>query len=382
MRRLEETLKNRLQSLKTIGENRSLETSTEPTFTTNDYLGLRNHPAIVAAAVEATRRYGAGSGGSRLLGGHHRWFDDAEVKIAAHFGAPSALLFSTGYLAAQAAAQAVAPLCEGFVSDARNHASWIDGLRLAGKPKIVLPHGAWASVPTETRGYALVAETLYGMDGDLLDLASLAAAADRQGNWVLVDEAHAAGVFGDRGRGWGDVWRDWERQVVLVTFGKAFGVAGAALLTSAAMRQWIINTARAFIFTTAPPPAVVGAVVASLDVVASLERERQELRARARRLREQLAGLPLAHAPRHEAEWETPVVSVLVPGAERALRLAEGMRDSGVGVRAIRYPTVARGTERLRLSVSRNVDESALERTAKELKRLWTASSSSEPIPT
>lgn len=382
MRQLKHQLKRHLEDLRKKGELRFLETNLEPSFTTNDYLGLRRHPAIVEGATRAARDWGAGSGGSRLLGGHHRWFDAAEEAIAAYFRAPSALLFSTGYLAAQAAAQAVAPLCDGFLSDQRNHASWIDGLRLTGKPRVVLPHESWRAPPTGVANHAIVAETLYGMDGDLVDLEALKAACDRQCNYLLLDEAHAAGVFGPRGRGWGDRWRDWDRQIVLVTFGKAFGAGGAALLTSPAMRQWIVNTARAFIFSTAPSPAVVGAIVAAAGVVSAADAARAELHARARRLRERLAALPLAHQPRHEAEWASPVVAVLAPGAERALRLAEGMRDSGFGLRAIRYPTVARGTERLRISVTRNVDASALERMAEELERQWTASSSPEPTRT
>lgn len=378
MRHLVETLQTHLEALRQRGEFRCLEPPLRVDFTQNDYLGLRRHPALIDAACEAARRFGTGSGGSRLLGGHHRWFEEAEARIAAHFQAPSALLFATGYLAAQAACQAVAPLCDGFVSDARNHACWIDGLRLTGKAKHVLPHGQWDAVPSTIARHTLVAETLYGMDGDLLDVAALRKAADRQGSYVLIDEAHAAGVFGTEGRGWADSWRDWDRQIVLVTFGKAFGVAGAALLTGATMREWLVNTARPFLFSTAPPPPVVAAIVAALEWARSADRERAALRASARRLREKLASLPLAHEPRHEAEWESPVVSVLVPGAERALRLAEGMRDSGFGLRAIRYPTVPRGTERLRISVTRNVDDRALDRMAEELTRQWTAFSSPE----
>ncbi len=367
-----------MHALEAARRYRTLRLPTGISFTDNDYLGLSQHPRLREAGEWALSIGGAGSRGSRLLGGHSRWFEAAEADVCRYFGSPAAVLFSSGYLANLGVITALAPFVDEALSDEKNHASLIDGIRLSGLPKRIIPHNQWRSVQPAPSGRALlVAESLYSMDGDPVDAVSLRELWDRTGGWLVLDEAHAAGIFADSGRGLSEGWRDWSRMVVVVTFGKAFGVSGAAVLCSETVREWIVNSARSFIYSTAPPPVVPAMVSAAIGV---LEQQGAELRAELWDRAVQVRGILAEIQPdlRAESVWEkrSPIVPLRIAGDDRALRFCENMRESGVEFRAIRYPTVAKGTERVRISLSLTVSRENTEGMAKEVVRQWKVFSS------
>jgi len=276
-------------------------------------------------------------------------------------------------------------LVEQVISDEKIHASLIDGIRLSGLPKIIVPHNGWAgrlALPLGPKNL-LVAESLYGMDGDLADAESLLALWNRTDSFLLIDEAHAAGVLRESGQGYFSGRLDFDRAAVVVTFGKAFGVAGAAILCSQAVRELFINSARSFIYTTAPSPVTVAMVRAALQVAQQESWRREELWARSESVRETLSEI-LVQSPVPDRLWHRrgPVIPVPFPGSDNALRFCESMRDSGVSLRAIRYPTVPKGQERVRISLNLSISRENTESMTKELVRRWKAFSSQGPIQT
>lgn len=373
-----------LDGLRKENLERRLVPSLAQSFSHNDYLGLRGHPEIVAAGLRALRSGATGSGGSRLLGGHSIWFEQCEAAISEFFSAPSALFFSSGYLANLALIQALRPFFNTIVSDERNHASLIDGMRLAKIPRCIVPHRQWhrALVGTE-RPRLWIAESLYSMDGDCQPLDELMRFADERDDFVVLDESHAAGVFGEQGRGLSEQSRDWGKMAVVVTFGKAFGVGGAAILCGPKLRHWILNTARSFIYTTASPPVVPAMVTASLSVMHDLGAElRNELWERAERCRKILieGGCPVDE-PKSFWEWRSPILAFHVPGEDRALSFCRLMRDFSE-LRAIRYPTVPRGSERVRISLNLSATRSETFAMAEGVVEIWKAFSSRVQTPT
>ncbi len=376
MEMLNEKVIQLLDGLRSESRLRQLSHEAAISFSHNDYLGLASHPEIRDAGIKALENGAAGSRGSRLLGGNTPAHESVEAALAEFFAAPAALFFSSGYLANLAAVTALAPLVDTIVSDELNHASLIDAIRLSHKPKRVYAHGRW--VPQDTDGTTLlVTESLFSMDGDVIDWQELWRPRQWQNHWTLVDEAHAAGIFTEQGRGVTEQSRRWDRLCVTVTLGKAFGVGGAALLCSESCKQWVINSARSFIYTTAPPPVVAAMVEASLGVMKREgEARRQELWRRAEKTRATLEkGLPQSVFRVVAGEWnrKSPVLPVLTPGNDSALRLSQNMREFGFEVKAIRYPTVASGTERLRLSLNLGVSDEQTEAMVEKLVKLWTA---------
>lgn len=375
----ERLIDEELERLKSLGRYREMALPRGVDFTHNDYLGLSRRPELIEAGIAALREFGAGSRGSRLLGGHSRLLERAEERLSTFFGAPACLFFPTGYAANLAVARVLAELAGHVVSDERNHASLIDGIRLAHVPKTILPHQKWEEAPVLPRPPLVVTESLFSMDGDFVRWEALNQYLDRSGGYCLLDEAHAAGVFLEDGRGWSSGWREWERLAVVVTFGKAFGVAGAAVLGSERLKALLVNKGRPFIYTTAPSPAVPAMVMAAADI---LEREpslRRELWCRAEWARElcHTSGLGL---PRESSEWEhrSPILPLCLPGEDKALRFCQVMGELGVQLRAIRHPTVAVGSERVRVSLSLLVSREDTERALKEMVLRWTDCSSSE----
>lgn len=386
-------IRERLAALRRANRFRELSLPAGDAFADNDYLGLSRHPEVLAAGREAIGRFGAGSRGSRLLGGHSALFEEAEERIARAFSAPAALFFSTGYLANLAVVQALGGLAGEILSDEKNHASLIDGIRLSGASKRVVPHNRWDEVDPASiaRPALLVTESLFSMDGDPCDRDALEALWRRlPGSFLLVDEAHAAGVIGDSGRGlFGDAgWNDadWERGARTLTFGKAFGAAGAAVLCSRTVKDWLVNAARSFVYTTAPAPAVVAMAVKGMEIALSARELREELWDRARMVRDRLGGAegpwgrPL---PRAAGTWgeRSPIIPFHVPGDGNVLRFCQNMGQLGFGLKAIRYPTVPVGTERLRISLSLAVPRDRTARMTEEVLTRWKAFLSPEPIP-
>ncbi len=363
-----------LSELRAVGQFRRPVPRGPCSFSHNDYLGLSGHPRILEAGRRALSQWEAGSGGSRLLGGHHELFDETESLVAKFFGAPSSLLFSTGYLANLAVVTALGKLSSEIFTDEFNHASLIDGIRLSGRPKQIVPHNAWNTVePKTVRAHALfVSEVLFSMEGDFVHRNELESLVRVTGGFLILDEAHSAGVFREEGRGFGVT--DWSRTAVVVTFGKAFGVGGAAVLCCDSVRDLLINTARTFIFTTAPPPVVVAMVAESLGVCGEAVELRRELWRRATRAREVLSEVPgLLVMGGWDEVWSlrSPILSLSTPGNDNALRFCELMRELRFELKPIRYPTVAKGRERVRISVNLSVTEEETERMIQLVASHW-----------
>lgn len=378
-------MENRIRDWRELGQYRELVAEENDTavrsFSHNDYLGLSGHPLITEAARSQLAQVSTGARGSRLLGGNEPCFAALEAKIAHFFQAPDALFFSSGYLANQAVVSGLGAVADEIISDEKCHASLIDGVRLCKTPRTVIPHQAWAAqleVHAKT-GFPerplLVAESLYSMDGDAVCEADLRAYWEKSGGFLILDEAHAAGIFDDSGLGISTTWRDFSRMAVTVTFGKAFGVSGAAVLCSTTVKEVLVNSARSFIYTTAPSPWVAALVSASLD---AMQQEgatrREELRSRARDMRSffEENGLEI---PRFTSTWdaESPIIPVVLGGNDRALRFAQVMRMFGWSLKAIRYPTVSKGAERIRISLNLDASQSETREFAQEVVRQWKA---------
>jgi 8-amino-7-oxononanoate synthase len=354
MRRLLAELAARLEELEAKGLRRRLEEHEGADFSSNDYLGLSRHPELRQRLIEALARGPLSTPASRLLRGSTAAHRELEERLARWKGTEAALLFPSGYQANLALLTALLGPGDLAVSDASNHASIIDGLRLSGCEKAIYPHldaaaaeEALASRPPRARAL-LVTETLFSMDGDIAPLGRLLEAAERHGAALIADDAHAAGVFGgERGSGLlEDLGSERRAAAVVSTFGKAIGFAGAFVAGPRVIIDHLVNAGRPFIFTTAPPPAMLAAVGVLLDLAAREPERRRRVIALADRLRAALAagGMP-------PLGGGGPIVPVVLGGNERALRVAEHVRKRGYDVRAIRPPSVPPGTARIRISV-------------------------------
>lgn len=342
-------------------------------FCSNDYLGLANHPALARAAAEAAHHCGLGAGASRLISGDLPEHRALETALASFVGLPAALLFPTGYQANLGLFSALAGPDDLIVSDAANHASLIDGCRLSRAQIAVYRHGdageaeaAFAAAATTHRSYRrrfLVTESLFSMDGDVAPLASLAEVAAQHDAIFVVDEAHALGVLGPSGRGLSQAARV-EPDVLVGTLGKALGVFGGFVAGSAPLRAVLVNRARTFIFTTAPPPAIAAAASAALALVASHEGETRRQRL-ASRLAELRAALPLP-----ESALPSPIVPLLLGSDTKALAASHRLREQGILIPAIRPPTVPEGTARLRVTLSAAHESMDIQHLARALRPL------------
>ncbi|SAL67289.1 8-amino-7-oxononanoate synthase [Caballeronia choica] len=330
-------------------------------FASNDYLGLAAHETLRAALAEGARRYGAGSGGSHLLGGHSRAHAQLEDELAAFSGGfvdnPRALYFSTGYMANLAVMSTLAGRGTLVFSDALNHASLIDGVRLSRADVQIYPHADVEALDAmldassdEAATKVIVTDTVFSMDGDIAPLARLVELAERYGAWLVVDDAHGFGVLGPQGRGaLAHAALRSPHLVYVGTLGKAAGVAGAFVVAHETVVEWLVQRARPYIFTTASPPAVAHAVSASIALIASDEGDarRQHLGALIETTRAMLRRTRWLPVDSH-----TAVQPLVIGGNEETLALAAALDSKGLWVPAIRPPTVPAGTSRLRISLS------------------------------
>lgn len=357
-------IETRLEALRASYRYRELFPTAAESFVHNDYLNLSGHPRLKQAGLAAIEGCRAGSRGSRLLGGNDTEFERAETAIAEFFGAPSALFFPTGYLANLAAVGALGAIAEEILSDEKNHASLIDGVLAARRPKRVVPHGQWSDVPA-VGSPLVVTESLFSMEGDLADWDGLRRLHDRTDAFFLIDEAHGAGVFPEDGRGFARRHFSWDRMALVVTFGKAFGCAGAAVVGDWRVRDWLINTARPFVFSTATAPVLPAVARAALELVDGAAHARREVWDRAEWARGRL-GLKAKDV------WHrrSPILPVPLPGDEQVLAAAAALRASGFDVRPVRYPTVPVGSERIRVTVNLGVPRVSFEALIEELKCL------------
>jgi 8-amino-7-oxononanoate synthase len=321
----------------------------------NNYLGLADHPRVRQAAADAAERFGAGAGASRLISGNMTLHGKLERRLADFTGYEAALLFGSGYLANLGTVAALAGRGGVVFSDELNHASLIDGCRISRAERFVYRHGdlehlAWGLRKAGDRASLIVTDAVFSMDGDVAPIVGLHDLARRHGSRLLVDEAHATGVFGPAGRGVvASAGLAGEIDVVVGTLGKTLGSYGAYACASAEMIELLVNVARPFIFSTALPPPSVGAAIAALALLQSQPGMVAQLRRNATTLRAALAeeGLDTGHS-------RSQIVPVVVGDSEVAMALCERALEDRVFAQAIRPPTVPPGTSRLRLSVMAN----------------------------
>jgi 8-amino-7-oxononanoate synthase len=332
----------------------------------NDYLGLAAHPRVRGAAAEAAMRWGAGAGASRLISGNMQPHRRLERRLAAFKGYESALLFGSGYLANTGTIAALAGRGEVVFSDELNHASIIDGCRLSRAETFVYRHGdvehlAWGLRRAGQRAALIATDGVFSMDGDVAPIAELATLARRHGCRLLVDEAHATGAVGPGGRGSvAAAGLSGEVDLVIGTLGKALGSYGAYACASRETTDYLLNTARSFVFSTAPPPPVAAAAMAALDVLESQPERVEKLIANAATLRRSLAAEGL-----ETGCSDTQIVPVAVGDAAPAMALCERVLERGVFAQGIRPPTVPEGSSRLRFTVMSTHRREELERAAK-----------------
>lgn len=360
MRDLLAPYRDNLARLEAQGRLRALRPSAAIDFSSNDYLALAGSPRLAAAVRLATERgIAVGSGGSRLLRGNHLEHEALEIEAADWSGAQASLYFANGYVANLAAFGALPQRGDLLVYDALVHASAHDGMRLGRAECVCAAHNdvnafadailAWRNKGARGRPWIAV-ESLYSMEGDRAPLAELAALATAHDGFLLVDEAHATGLFGERGEGLAGALHESENVVTLHTCGKALGCEGALLCLPQVLRQFLVNRARPFIFSTAPSPLMAAAV---REALRSLSDEPE------RRLR--LWGL-VAHAETAFgrcgiAATRSQILPFLIGEDEPAMAIAAALRARGFDVRGIRPPTVPAGTARLRISLTLNASE-------------------------
>jgi glycine C-acetyltransferase/8-amino-7-oxononanoate synthase len=336
----------------------------------NNYLGLANHPALVEAARKATSRYGVGTGGSRLISGSMKTHVQLEEHLAAFKGTEGALVFNSGYAANTGILQGLLDEGDVIFSDELNHASIIDGCRLARARTVVYPHADVAALEAlltkearKRRGrFLVVTDGVFSMDGDIAPLPALVRLKERFDALLMVDDAHGTGVLGEGGRGTAAHLGCLNGiDLHMGTFGKALGCAGAYLAASRIVIDTLVNRSRSFIFSTSLPPAVPASALAALDIVAGAEGERlrralwRNRELFARRLRE--GGLDLLGST-------TQIVPVLTGEPAPTMAAAQTLLDGGVFVQGIRPPTVPPGRCRLRATVMAVHEPGDLERAA------------------
>ena len=319
----------------------------------NDYLGLAGHPALAQAAHTALERYGAGSGASRLVSGNMDLHGELEHRIAGFKGTEAAILFNSGYAANTGVIPAIAGEHDVILSDALNHASIIDGCRLSRAKTVVYRHGDLDHLESLLKGHAacrrklIVTDGVFSMDGDIAPLPGLVALAERYDALMMVDDAHATGVLGKRGRGTAEHFGlEGRVHIQMGTLGKAFGSFGAYVAGDRGLIAYLLNSSRSYIFSTSLPPAVCAASIAALEIVEQEPSRRDRLWQNRLRLADGLAsqGIGIGASA-------TPIIPIVAGSARNALKAAEGLLAGGVFAAAIRPPTVHDGSSRIRATV-------------------------------
>ncbi len=338
-------------------------------FSSNDYLGLANHPALREAAVQEWEKAGYGAGASRLVCGTLAAHERLEEAIAGFKRTEAALTFSSGYAAAMGSIPAICSKEDVIILDKLCHACLVDAARLSGAHLRVFPHNdldkleshlQWAREKHPGSRVLVVAESVYSMDGDVAPLREIVELKDRHGAWLFLDEAHGVGVIGEGGRGLAEQTGTGDRiEIQMGTLGKALGAHGAYLAGSPRLREFLINRARSFIYSTAPPAPVAAAAVKAVEILGSRE------------------GASLIKALWHNIHFlgsipgipksASAIVPVIIGGESEAMAAGEKLLAAGFLVPAIRYPTVAKGTARLRITLSATHTEEDVRRLAETL---------------
>jgi 8-amino-7-oxononanoate synthase len=351
------SLLRRLRSIDAVeGTRLELENTTLTNFAGNDYLGLSQHPAVREAAIGAIDRFGLGAAASRLITGTLAPHKHLEEQLAAFKGTEAAISFSSGYAAAVGAITTIVNRQDVVILDKLAHACLIDGARLSGAQLRIFPHNdlsrlreilEWAHERYPSAKIWIITESLFSMDGDYSPLSELLRLKDEYGANLFLDEAHATGVIGPGGKGLAAHWGLNQRiEVQMGTLSKALGGSGGFIAGSRALIDLLINRARSFIFSTAPPPAIAAGASAALGIVQSAEGEllRDDLR---RNIDSVRLGLGLS-----KDAIPSPIIPLIVGDENAALAAADQLQQDRFLVPAIRFPSVSRGSARLRLTLS------------------------------
>jgi 8-amino-7-oxononanoate synthase len=326
-------------------------------FSSNDYLGLANHPALKQAAIRAVEKFGAGAGASRLICGSLAPFHELEEALADFKKAGAALTFATGYAAALGTICALVGKDDILIVDKLIHACIVDAARLSGAKLRIFAHNdledlekilKWSANQRTAKSQVLViTESIFSMDGDAAPLREIVVLKEKYGAWLMVDEAHATGLYGANGRGVAEESGVSDQiEIQMGTLGKALGASGGYICGSRPLVDFLVNRARSFIFSTAPVPAAVAAATAAVHLVQSGEGKTR--RDSLWRLVERL-GLKLKT---QNSKFRSAIIPLIVGDEARAVELADGLRRQNIFIPAIRYPTVARGQARLRVTLT------------------------------
>ena len=370
-RRISSRLAEDLDRLRAESQLRTLETPTGINLCSNDYLGLAGDPRLKRAAIEAVSRTElVGSTGSRLLSGNSREWEDLESHFARFAGTEAALYFGSGYAANVGLLGSVLKQGDVVFSDALNHASLIDGIRLSKAFKVKYPHSDMDFLENAFRKHAggsgarvIVTESVFSMEGDIAPIERLLRLAKEYGAELIVDEAHSTGVWGPQGKGIA-AELNCERQVLTIvhTCGKALASAGAFFIGGSALKNFLIKHPTTFIFSTAMPPYLAGQIRAALDLAISADAERDHLRRIAPSLRDVVAAAGL-----DSGSSSTQIVPIYLGSNETALHVAAQLREAGFAVRAIRPPPVPAGTSRIRISLTDRISMDEIDRLARAI---------------
>jgi len=379
-----------LENLLDQSQFRSLELSSGINLCSNDYLGLAADPRLKQAVVEAVASAAqVGATGSRLLSGNSREWQELESEFAEFVGTASALYFGSGYAANLGLLSSVLQAGDIVFSDALNHASLIDGIRLSGARKIIYPHCDLQFLERALREHSsapcaklVVTESIFSMEGDVAPINELVRLAKKYGAELVIDEAHALGVRGPQGRGIAAEMK-CEREIFAVVYpcGKALASAGAFVCCHAALKEFLVNRARTFLFSTAMPPYIAGQIRAALAIARAEDSRRMYLRELSAALRQALAAVGL-----NFGSSSTHIVPVIFGANEAALHVASQLQAAGFIARAIRPPTVPAGTARIRVSLTSRITREDVHRVVAimnaAVRSLPSSSHSSGQVPT
>lgn len=325
-------------------------------FSSNDYLGLANHPDLIQSVCEGAQQYGVGAGASHLINGHSAAHHDLEQALAQFAGFPQALLFSTGYMANIGVVTALVGREDAIFADKLNHASLNDAALLSRAKFIRYPHLDLAALEqrlatSNARRKLVISDAVFSMEGDIAPITQLVALCEQYHALLLLDDAHGFGVLGKQGRGSlllsGDLQQHSLNVVYMATLGKAAGVFGAFVAAQDDVIETLIQSARSYIYTTAAPPLLSHALLTSLRLIEQGEWRRDALARNIAQLKEALQSSPWRLLPS-----STPIQPLLIGDNAETVRISQGLRERGMLVPAIRPPTVPQGTARLRISLS------------------------------
>ncbi|MFH1678100.1 MAG: 8-amino-7-oxononanoate synthase [Candidatus Omnitrophota bacterium] len=343
-------------------------------FSSNDYLGLAQHPALKEASRRAAEKFGTGASASRLLSGDLEIHHELEEKVACFKGKEAALIFNSGYQANLGIISALYKKGDVVFSDRLNHASIIDGIRLSGAKLFRFPHngtGYLESLLKKQRGNfneaLIITETIFSMDGDEAALKELADLKEKYNCRIMVDEAHATGIFGENGSGMVEEKGLTDRtDLIMGTFSKALGSFGAYIACSKQIKEYLVNACRSFIYSTSLPASVIAANLASLEVIKNEPARRNKLLDNARYFRGNLKRNKFGFTLRGSSQ----IVPVIIGGIARTIKLSQGLQNKGYWVLPIRPPTVPAGEARLRFSLTYFHTTDILERLINDINQI------------